>query len=36
MIDTLVTDSGIEPAVRVAAEAADVEVIIADARPAHG
>ena len=30
MIDTLVTDSGIEPAMRAAAEAADVEVISAD------
>ena len=30
MIDTLVTDAGIEPAMRAAAEAADVEVISAD------
>jgi DeoR family transcriptional regulator of aga operon len=30
VIDTLVTDAGIEPAVRAAAEAADVEVITAD------
>src|SRR3954447_10085146 len=30
MIDTLVTDSGIDPAARSAAEAADVEVIAAD------
>ena len=30
MIDTLVTDSGIEPAMRAAAEVADVEVISAD------
>jgi DeoR family transcriptional regulator of aga operon len=31
VIDTLVTDAGIDTAVRAAAEAADVEVIIADA-----
>jgi DeoR family transcriptional regulator, aga operon transcriptional repressor len=30
LIDTLVTDSGIDAAVRSAAEAADVEVIAAD------
>jgi DeoR family transcriptional regulator, aga operon transcriptional repressor len=30
VIDTLVTDAGIEPAVRTAAETAEVEVIVAD------
>jgi hypothetical protein len=30
VIDTLVTDAGIDPAVRTATEAADVEVIVAD------
>jgi len=30
MVDTLVTDSGIDPGARSAAEAAGVEVIVAD------